>query len=203
MSYNGEKRRLEARKTKQKVFESAEKLFSSRDFNKVSVDSIVKLAGVSKGSFYLHYASKDALVTELIKNQVAKVDTDYRRFIDLFPDDISTESLFLSMVDKITDVLMEIGCNKLQILYKAQITKDVDTGEVTSYNREIYKMFRDVLKRGIKRGEFKTDISLEILTKHFMMAIRGVTYEWCVRYPEFDYKAEALLHFKLLLKGLR
>lgn len=163
----------------------------------------MKLAGVSKGSFYLHYASKDALVTELIKNHVAKVDTDYRRFIDSYPDDISTESVFLSMVNKITDVLMEIGCNKLQILYKAQITKDVDTGEVTSYNREIYKMFRDVLIRGIKRVEFKTDISLEILTKHFIMAIRGVTYEWCVRYPEFDYKAEALLQFKLLLKGLR
>lgn len=203
MSYNGEKRRLEASKTKQKVFESAVRLFSSRDYSQVSVDSIVKLAGVSKGSFYLHYASKDALVTEIIKNQVAKVDTDYRRFIDSIPDDISTESLFLSMVDKITDVLMEIGCDKMQILYKAQITKDVDTGEVTSYNREIYKMFSDVLIRGIKRGELKTDISLEILTKHFMMAIRGVTYEWCVRYPEFDYKAEALLHFNLLLKGLR
>jgi hypothetical protein len=36
-----------------------------------------------------------------------------------------------------------------------------------------------------------------------MLAIRGVTYEWCIRFPDYDYKAEALAHFTLLLKGLR
>jgi hypothetical protein len=36
-----------------------------------------------------------------------------------------------------------------------------------------------------------------------MMAIRGITYEWCIRYPDFDYKEEALRHFEILLAGIR
>lgn len=203
MAYNGENRKISAQNTKQKIYESATELFSSKDFNEVSVDSIVKMAGVSKGSFYVHYASKDAFVTSLIEDHVAKVDTDYRKFLDAYPSDSSTEALFLSLIAKIADVLMDIGCDKLQVLYRAQITKDMDTGAVTSYNREIYKMFRNMLDRGIKRGEFKTDIPLDVLTKHFMTAIRGITYEWCIRYPDFDYKTEALTHFELVLKGLR
>ena len=203
MAYNGENRKINAQHTKQKIYESATKLFLSKDFNEVSVNSIVKTAGVSKGSFYVHYSSKDAFVTSLIEAHVAKVDTDYRKFFNTYPIDSSTEALFLSLIGKIADVLMDIGCDKLQVLYRAQITKDVDTGAVTSYNREIYKMFSDILDRGIKRGEFKTDMPLDVLTKHCMMAIRGITYEWCIRYPDFDYKTEALTHLKLVLKGLR
>ena len=39
----------------------------------VSVDSIVKKAGVSKGSFYVHYESKAALVYVLIKDYVGEL----------------------------------------------------------------------------------------------------------------------------------
>lgn len=203
MSYNGETRRITAQNTKQKIYESAKKLFSSKHYKQVSVDEIVKMAGVSKGSFYVHYASKGALVTSLVEDHVAKVDTDYRSFIDSYPNDYPTQALLLALIAKIADGLIEFGCDKMQALYQAQITKEVDTGAVTSYNREIYIMFSQVLERGIKHGEFKTDVPLDTLTKHFMLAIRGITYEWCIRYPNFDYKEEALAHFKLLLKGLR
>ena len=60
MSYNNERRRSKAENTKQKIYKSAEELFSSRAYHEVSVDEIVKLAGVAKGSFYLHFSSKDA-----------------------------------------------------------------------------------------------------------------------------------------------
>jgi len=202
MSYNGANRKAKAEHTKQRIYESAKNLFLSKSYNEVSVDEIVTLAGVSKGSFYVHYASKDVLVTALLNDQVANIDMDYRSFVHSFPDDISTEALLLSLIGKIADVLLEIGCDKMQVLYKAQITKDLDTNVVTSYNREIYKMFSDLLKRGIDRKEFKTDIPLDTLTKHFMLAIRGVTYEWCIRYPDFDYKTEAITHFKLLIKSV-
>ncbi len=204
MAYNGENRKIKANQTKQKIFESAAKLFSSNDYNEVSIDSIVQMAGVAKGSFYVHFTSKDALVRALINDQVEKADNDYKSLLASLPDDVPAETVLFSMIEKITDVLIEkIGCDKMRAVYKAQITKDIDTGVVTSYNREIYSIFSDVLERGIRRGEFITDMPLEILTKHLMMAIRGITYEWCVRYPEFDYKAQLLQHFKLIMAGLR
>ena len=74
---------------------------------------------------------------------------------------------------------------------------------VKGYNRKLYQMFADVLGRGIERGEFNANIPLETITKHFVMAIRGLSYEWCIRYPDFDLKEEALAHFRILLNGIR
>ena len=203
MSYNNESRRIKAEDTRQKIYKSAEKLFSSQAYHEVSVDEIVKLAGVAKGSFYVHFASKDALITALISDYVERVDIGYQDFLDSFPKDAPAEEMILSLIGKIADVLVDhIGIASMQAVYKAQITNDFDTQAVNGYNRHINKMFHDVLERGITRGEFKTNVPLDTLTLHFMMAIRGITYEWCIRYPDFDYKMQALAHFKLLLKGI-
>lgn len=73
---------------------------------------------------------------------------------------------------------------------------------VKGYSREMYQLFTDVLRLGIESGEFHTELPLDTLTKHFVMAIRGLSYEWCLRYPDFDLKEQALAHFKLLLDGI-
>ncbi len=56
-------------KDKQKVlFRSAEKLFEKYGYRKVSVDEIVKKAGVAKGTFYLYFKNKDELYRRIIEN---------------------------------------------------------------------------------------------------------------------------------------
>lgn len=204
MSYNGKNRKIKADGTRKKIYESAKILFSQNDYNAVSVDSIVEMAGVAKGCFYIHFASKDALITSIINDYVMEADADYKYFLNSFTDDTPAEIIVLSLIGKISDLLIEkIGCDKMKIVYKAQITKDINTTAITGYNRELYKLFSEVLERGIQRQEFKTELPLDILVKHFIMAIRGITYEWCIRYPEFDYKMQALQHFKILLAGIK
>jgi AcrR family transcriptional regulator len=192
MTYNGKNRKINAQKTKEKIYESGKKLFLTKHYTQVSVDEIVKMAGVSKGSFYVHYPSKEALVASLLKDHMTQVETIYKNFIDAYPDDAPPETIFLSLIAKITEVLIDMGCDKMQALYQAQISNDVNTEITTSYDREIYKIFSQLLDRGIKRGEFATEKPLDDLTKHFVMAIRGITYEWCIRSADFDYTRKRL-----------
>lgn len=49
---------------------------------------------------------------------------------------------------------------------------------VKGYDRDLYQMFADALERGI-------------------------SYEWCIRYPDFDLKAEALSHFQILMESIQ
>ena len=55
------KRTLQAVETKKKIFEAARQLVIKHGIENVSVDSIVEAATVSKGAFYVHFESKDAL----------------------------------------------------------------------------------------------------------------------------------------------
>ena len=191
-------------KTKLKLFEAAAQLFGRYDFDDVSVDAIVEAAGVAKGTFYIYFESKDTLIAAFLSDYVSNVDADYKAHLDSLPSEITAGDMLLSLIAKIADVLINtIGYHRMRIVYKVQLTGIVNTDAVKGYNRKLYQMFADVLGRGIERGEFNANIPLESMTNHLVMAIRGLSYEWCIRYPDFDLKEQALSHFQILLNGIR
>lgn len=197
------RRKEQAAETRKKLFESAVKLFNKYDFADVSVDTIVETAGVSKGTFYVHFESKDSLIASIISDYVRNLDLDYKAYLDSLAH-MPASDMLLALVGKIADILIgKIGYDNMKIVYTLQLTRSVNTEDIKGYNRALYKIISDVLGKGMEQEEFITGIPLDILTKHFVMAIRGLTYEWCIRHPEFDLKKEALMHFKMLLTGIK
>lgn len=198
------KKKAQGAETKKKLYEVAEKLFAQHDFADVNVEDITDAVGITKGAFYVHFESKDALIAQVISDYVSRVDTNYKEFLDSLPSELSTSQILISLVEKIADVLTyNISCENMKKLYQIMVTGTLDSEAVMGYGRELYTLFYDILKQGIKCGEFKSNLSLEILSRHFVMAFRGISYEWCVRYPNFDLKVEAITHFNLLLDGIQ
>jgi benzoyl-CoA reductase/2-hydroxyglutaryl-CoA dehydratase subunit BcrC/BadD/HgdB len=72
----------------------------------------------------------------------------------------------------------------MRAVYRQLLSGTVNMEAVKGYSRDLYALIREVLERGIRRQEFVSELSLEALTRHFVMAIRGLTYEWCIRYPD-------------------
>lgn len=62
-------RQLRADDTKARLFAAASELFATRGYHATTVDAIAKRAGVAKGTFFVHYATKDAVITELVRIQ--------------------------------------------------------------------------------------------------------------------------------------
>lgn len=190
--------------TKKLLYACAERLFRQRDFKDVSVEAITDMAGVTKGTFYVHFESKDALYIALFTDYAERMDTQYKAFLDTLPQEMSSSDMMLAFVNELIDLMVaQVGYDDLKTLYRLQLTGTISTEPVNGYGRKLYTIFQDVLERGIRQGEFKTGLSLEALSHHFVMAIRGLIYEWCIRYPDFDLKQEAAAHFQLLLYGIR
>lgn len=190
--------------TRKLLYACAEKLFQEYDYQNVSVESITRMAGVTKGTFYVHFESKDALLLEMIMDYVNRMDTQYEAFLESLPNEMPTADVMLALVDKIIALMTEqLGCENMKAVYQMQLSDKVNMDAVKGYSRKLYGLFQTVLERGIKRQEFVSDLSQEALTRHFVMAIRGLTYEWCIRYPDFDLRKEATVHFRLLLDGIR
>jgi AcrR family transcriptional regulator len=198
------KRRLKATKTKRKIFEAASQLAAERGIENVSVDSIVEAAGVSKGAFYVHYESKGALIAALVNDYTNIADMDYKSFLISLSDRKCSLDILLLLAERISDFIeFNIGLGNMRVLYKAHITKTIDTTSAMNYSRELYKMLEETLDKGVRGGELREDIPVESLAKHLIMAIRGIVFEWCIRYPDFDLKEQILDHFKILLYGLK
>lgn len=201
---NNSARKIRAAETKERIYKSAEHLFTKHGFDSVSIDDIVHHANVAKGSFYVHFDSKDSLIALFINDCVKRIDMDYDEYLKSLPDDMSIDNILLSLVSKITDVMINIvGYENMKNLYKIHITQDIKTQSVTDYNRDIYVLFNNLINKGIEQNVFKSDIPAEEIAKHFVLALRGMTFEWCIRYPNFNLKEQAFQHFRILLTGIK
>jgi AcrR family transcriptional regulator len=64
------KPRIDGDATHARVFEAAVRLFARQGYAATSVEQITREAGVAKGTFFIHFATKDAVVTQLVRDQV-------------------------------------------------------------------------------------------------------------------------------------
>lgn len=198
------KKKIQGAETKKNLYEIASKLFAEHDFSDVSVEDITNAAGITKGTFYVHFESKDALISLLIADYAARADTDYKTFLDSLPADMPVSDVLIALIKKISDVLIEtIGYENMRKVYQMLLAGTVDMEAVKGYSRELYHLFYGILDRGIQCGEFKSTLPADVLSRHLVMAIRGISYEWCTRYPDFDLKEQAIEHFQLLIEGLQ
>jgi AcrR family transcriptional regulator len=55
------------RGTRQKILESARRLFNKKGFSEVSIDEIMENAGLTRGGFYRHFRDKDELYAEAVR----------------------------------------------------------------------------------------------------------------------------------------
>ena len=199
-----DKRKVQGAETKRKLYEIAEKLFAEHDFDTVNVEDITDAAGITKGAFYVHFSSKDELIALLIADYVTQADTDYKTFLKMLPDDMHVSEVLLALTQKIADTLLNtIGCENMKKVYQMLLAGTIDTEAVKGYSRELYTLFHGVLEKGIQHGEITSSLPLEALSRHFVMAIRGVSYEWCIRSPDFDLREHTIAHIRLLIEGIQ
>lgn len=196
------KRKLQGEETKKRILTVAKQLSQEHGFENVSVDMIVQGAGTSKGAFYVHFDSKDAMAAILFEDTVRAADLNYQAFLDSLDPATGTVDTLLRLTEKIATVLESMGCDNMKSLYKTHLTNSKNSVSAWSYNREIYNLFRNILAKGIEQGDIKSELPADLLAKHCVLALRGVTFEWCIRYPDFDLRQECLKHFQILLNGI-
>jgi AcrR family transcriptional regulator len=64
-------RRIRADETRARLFASAIELFRKHGYHATTIDRIASRAGVAKGTFFVHFKSKDAVIAELVRIQTA------------------------------------------------------------------------------------------------------------------------------------
>jgi hypothetical protein len=95
----------------------------------------------------------------LIKDYVGEIDMDYKTYLKSISPDKSTSEIIFLLTEKIADILVnKIGHNNMKWLYESLFSSSISSEPTMSYNRELYKMFDEVLSDGIRKGEIRSDI---------------------------------------------
>lgn len=197
------RRRKEARP--QEILDAALVVFAEKGFAGARMDDIAKQAGVTKGTIYLYFPSKDAvfksLVRESIGNTLDNVIANAKAFsgpsADIVRMALTRMALFLTESDlavlpKI--ILSETGqFPELARFYRTEI---IDKGMA---------FLASVIERGIARGEFRAVPPQHTARLCIAPALLGAI--WRSTFAKFDsepydYKALIDTHLDVLLRGL-
>lgn len=194
------KRELGAIETKNRLFSVALQLFAKHGYEKVTVDDITQFAGVSKGNFYTHFESKDAVLVE----QFQRIDEYYTSTFKQAPATLSIEEKLLLLVRSMCEYCEDIcGVTVIKIVYSNQIGLGERTKILLNRDRVFYDIIQNIVKEGMDSGYFVSDMTEEEIIQFISAATRNILYEWCLHDGEESLKEEGERVFKRFLKCIR
>jgi AcrR family transcriptional regulator len=126
-------RQAKADDTRLRLFAAGAELFATQGYHATSVEQIARRAGVAKGTFFLHFPTKDALVTELVRLQVRFVARERERLL----------AEGAAPTARLRATVMALGRLADRNIVRAVLTAGLDKGDVGS---EIDRLYQDVLE---------------------------------------------------------
>ncbi len=146
-------RRKEARPAE--LLDAALTLFVEKGFAATRVEEVAALAGVSKGTLFLYFSSKEELFKEVIRQNIAGRIVEWNTRFEDFQG--STVELLRHAM---TQWWEQIGATKTSGMIKLVLSEARNFPEIAVfYQREVIEpgqeLMRRILKRGIDRGEFR------------------------------------------------
>jgi len=156
--------------TRTKIIDSAIKLFSARGFNAASVDDICVEAGVSKGGFYHHFESKQALFLALLDGWLQTIDNA----IEASKDKTVPET-FMQMTKAFPYIFQTANEGLPMFLeFWLQASRDpkILQASIAPYRR-YHKHFTSLIKKGVDEGSF-VEVNPELASRMIVSTAMGL-----------------------------
>ena len=185
--------------TKKKIVSAAWKLFYEQGYENTTVEEIIDASGTSRGSFYHYYSGNDALLGSLS----FMFDEKYEELIPQMDPSMNAYDKLLFLNQELFAMIEDtISIDLLARMYSTQLTT---TGErhLMDHNRIYYRLIRQIAVEGQARGELRSDISVNEITKLYALCERALLYDWCLCSGSYSLKQYAKTTMPMFLNQLR
>ncbi|MFZ5879808.1 MAG: TetR/AcrR family transcriptional regulator [Chloroflexota bacterium] len=156
--------------TRTQLMNSAIKLFSTQGFKSASVDDICKDAGVSKGAFYHHFESKQALFLALLDGWLHTIDSAIEAAREK-----SAPETFLQITQAFPYIFESAGDHLpmfLEFWLQASRDETIWQASVAPYRR-YHREFTQLIKKGVDEGSF-VEVDPELTARMIVSMAMGL-----------------------------
>ena len=184
------------------ILEAAEELLAEKGYHEMSIDEIAARVGVSKGTVYLHFPSKEELV-------LAQLERGMRRFIQsadvVLTSAASPSEKLRSLIELIYGQTFR---ERSQFFTSIQENAEL-RNRLMDRKREFHEQWEALSQRvtqafddGKSRGEFDVTIPTPLLVSMFWSLLSPHTYERVIEQEQMSIE-EMVSHLsRFFFKGL-
>ena len=186
------------------ILGAALEVFSINGYAGTRLDDVAKRAGISKGTIYLYFNSKEALFHEMVRHwilpQLEKIEQIGKQPAG------SAEDILRAQLKVIYEDVVSTNASCIPKLIISEGTRFPELAGF--YYQEIiiraHESMHEIVKRGVVSGEFRTSALKwqlhAILSPALTAAIWKTVFD---RFSPLDLKAYFQTHVDLLLHGLK
>ena len=172
--------------TKNKVFETAIELIKENGYDNVTISQICEKAGVAKGTFYVHYKSKEDIIKESYYSDMSQfVLKQYQNLISQDKD--------MSIKDKIGQFLISelmftnhVGYTMTCRAYVTNLIECISESSKHFERRGFTRELKMLILEGVNQKVFETEQTAEEIFLYLESFVRGIMASWCFSNAEFD-----------------
>lgn len=186
---------------KVQIINAAEDVFTKKGFNEARMDDIADKTGLSKGTLYLYFKSKDDLIIAILDRMFQR---EFKQLENLNQDELSATDAIWKITELLTkDILGLIHLIPIvyQFLALAFRNKYVQKALKKYINRYL-DILIPIIQRGVDSGEFRKVDAREVAVAMGAI-IEGTLLLWV--YDKSIVEPERHIHsgMKLLLEGVQ
>lgn len=154
---------------RERIVETASRIFFSRGFARVSMDDLARELRMSKKTIYRHFPAKEGLVREVYHNKTSRIHA-------LFKETVTAEADFTEKLYRIWTAagkeLTEMGPSYLEDLnvFTPGLARELEAFRRDEINRNFLMLIDD----GIRLGALRQDVNKDVLVQIYISAIMGV-----------------------------
>lgn len=190
------KQQLKSMETKARIFNAAKRILKKSGYEQLSIKNICEEAGVSNGSFYHHFKTKDDLLSYYIEEQPS-----------INPDLLDLPS----SKEEARETIVYVYLNYVR--YCRELGVEFMANYYTPKNQSLNPLIRterpypiitvhNYLQKCIDAGIITLSDSLEHITTDIRMIVIGNVFEWCLKNGDADFEGNMRRCLKNYLNGV-
>ena len=183
------------------IIEAAMTVFAEKGFNKARMDDIANETGVSKGTLYLYFKSKDAIIRTILEAIIGRELAQARELVEM--DQTPVEKLHLLAQITIRDLkkikpLLSLYFEFMALAMRREVVRDV----IKKTFKEFTEIIEILIQQGVDSGDFRP-----VNTRDSALAVgaifEGTILLWAYDPDWVDFDRHIETGINLLLDGLK
>ena len=185
---------------KERITEQSIRLFEKKGFSETSIQDLVDSLGVTKGTFYYYFSSKEELLMDIHRGYIDELLVKLER---IFKDASKNykEKLFEIVYMLLSDIKSRGSAAK--IFYRELSNLNEEHSALIIEKRDQFRLnIEDLIKAGVENGEFRPEINASIIT-FGILGITNWSYQWFNPSGSCSDREVAEIFVEMILKGIQ
>lgn len=175
---------------KEKIIEVSIDLFGQNGFTETSIQHIVEELGVTKGTFYYYFKSKEELLMEI---HLRYIDDLLQNQEEIFSKKTNSEQKLYNIVYMIMKHIEGHGQSARVFFREMQHLSEEHLKDIFK-KRDLFRLnLNKVIQDGIDTGEFRQDLNVDIVALAILGAVNW-SYHWFDPKGTLDEKAVSTIY---------